>query len=59
MTRTLGYFRADPEDSDKCQLVIAIDGIVHVIPWSRSACINGLRSLLSFVEKIPHCEKQP
>lgn len=55
----LGYFREDPEDASKCQLVLAIDGTVYTVDWSRNQCINTIRQVLPFVEKIPNCKNLP
>lgn len=52
----LAYFRHDPEDVNKCQLVVAIDGEITVVPFNRQRCINAIRTLLPFVEKIPPSE---
>ena len=54
MPSAMAYFRNNPRSPGKCELVVAIDGVVTTIPFSRRACINAIRILFSFVEKIPN-----
>ena len=46
----LAYFRPNPDDQKVCELVVAIEGRVHKIPWPRKKCIDSIRNLLPFVE---------
>lgn len=56
ISKSLAYFRHNPYDIDKCELVVAIDGELTVIPFPRKQCINAIWTLLTFVEKIPPSE---
>ena len=48
--RTLAFFRANPDDSTRCELVVSIDGKLTRIPFSRDKCILSVRELLPFIE---------
>lgn len=52
----LAYFRHDPEDVNKCQLIVAIKGEITVVPFNRNRCMASIWTLLTFVEKIPPSE---
>ena len=47
---TLAYFRPHPDDLTVRELVIAIDGKVTRVSWSRARCILAVRALLPFIE---------
>ena len=48
--RPLAFFRANPDDSTRCELVVSIDGKLTRIPFSRDKCINAIRTLLPYIE---------
>ena len=48
--KTLSFFRANPDDPTRCELVVSIDGKVTRVAWPRSKCINAIRTLLPYIE---------